>query len=244
MLVIVFALLAVIMMGISMALPWYVVSTELAGEKAETTYSFSGISMDIGNGTESRGWGEEPLDELYDNQAGVYTIAMIMTILGLVFAILLLIGAIMAKKGKGKKLAVIFGLLAFIFCLLAPILFMAMHPGAVAQDYKDNSGAEPEGKGPHDSFMGEEKQEFFNMEIKYSWGGGAGWFMAVIGFIFALLGFILALKLPKPAYSSPASMPPPGPGPAAPPPQQYPNYGQPPQYPQQQQPPPPQYPQY
>jgi amino acid transporter len=242
MLVIVFALLAVIMMGISMVLPWYTITTEVGGKKVmELSSSFSGLTADDGNETESKGWGEKPIDELYDNQAGVFTIAMIMTILGLVFAILLLIGAVMAKKGKGKKLAVIFGLLAFLFCLLAPILLMAMHPGAVAQDYKDNYKTDPEGKGPHDSFFGSE--EAFGFKI--SWGGGVGWIMAMIGFIFALLGFILALKLPKPAYSSPAPLPPPGPSYDQPPPvQQYPNYGQPPQYPQQQQQPPPQYPQY
>jgi amino acid transporter len=224
-LVIVFAILAVIFMGISLALPWYQYTYD--GEWT-THESFGGLTFNLDGKEETESWDDL---EGVDATKNLYNITMILTILGLIFAILLLIGAALTIKGKGRNIAVTFGLLTFIFCLLSPIVFLAMHPGALDEDWDtdDDTGA-------HKSFMGSEE--------KSGWGPGIGWILAFIGFIFAILGFMFALKLPKPAARE-YMRPPPGPSYGQPPPpqqqQHYPGYGTPPQAPPQQ---PPQYPGY
>lgn len=194
-LVFIFALLCVIMMGIALALPWYVYTTDGDPYARATLTGTETKIIDpstLEETTESKAWGDM---EGVDAQKGVYNLALIMTVLGLVLAILLLIGAILAMKGKGKQYVFLFGLLALIFCLLAPVIFMASHAGAVAEDFKENTGVEPEGPGSHDSFSGSEGA--------VGWGPSSGFYMTIIGFIFALLAFILSFKIPKPELTLP-----------------------------------------
>jgi hypothetical protein len=119
MILIIFAILIIILLGISLALPWYVIADD--GEPV-SQYSFGGIE-----GKEnSISWGDV---QGADNTKGVYNLTMALVVLSLIFSILVLIGGILTMKGKDKRIVVIFGLLTFIGCLLAPILFMGMHPG-------------------------------------------------------------------------------------------------------------------
>ena len=103
----------------------------------------------------------------------------------------------MATLKKSKKIAVLFGFLAFIFCLLAPVIFMYWHPGAYAQDYGIEI-EEQEIEGPYSTFMGTIKQEFLGAESEITWGPGNGWYLAVGGAIVALIGLLVAVAIPKP----------------------------------------------
>jgi hypothetical protein len=226
MLVIVFAILSIIMMSIALVTPWYEISTEVDSgwehTRSITTYYFDGVESDL----EKVSWDDDQLKDL-DAIKGVYSTTQIMVILGLVFGILLLVGAIIAMVGKGNKLAIIFGLLAFIFCLFAPIIFAGMHPGAWKSDWEDLDW-ELEGPGPWDSFMDEDTLEdpgYGVREIKTTWGPSTGWYLAFMGIIFAMLGFLLALGLLKAQSKSLATQQ------AQP---HAPGYGQQPQPPQQQ----------
>jgi hypothetical protein len=235
----VFAILSVIFMGISLGMPWYshTAKSEAMGISFETEqlYKFEGIEMEnpLTDEVETVSWDDEDLGNT-TNTKNVYQTTQILVILGLVMGILLLIGGILAFAGKGKKLAVLFGLLAFLFCLLAPVLFMFMHPGAVDEDIGEDIDF-----GPQKSFIGSrsetEGEGEFSFSVEENWGPGTGWFMAMVGFVFAIVGFGLALRLPKPVG---APMPPPGPEPGP-----GPGTSQPPQPPRQQygysQPPPP-----
>jgi len=203
-LVTVFAVLGVVFMGISLAMPWYVVKTEATGGigTIEGTYSFSGIDSKIDIAGQSlsnhTAWGDV---KNADKTKGLYSLTQIMVILGLVMCILLLVGGVMLMKGPDKKkLAVLFGVLALVFSLLAPVLFMAMHPGALKEDSKAASGSEPTA-GPPTSFTG----SMDSILGKVTWGPGTGWIMGLLGFIFALLGFILVLLVKKPGVAAPAA---------------------------------------
>ena len=190
MLIAVFAVLGVVFMGMSLIMPWYNVKSSMLGVDVEANYDFQGVTSKAGGMSVSQKWSDA---KGVDKTKGVYSLTQIMVILGLVMCVLLLIGGLMLRKGPGKKsLAMVFGVLALVFAMLGPVLFMVQHPGAV----KSDSGTAVTGKGPWDSFTGSENN--------VTWGPGIGWIMGLLGFIFALLGFILVLRVKKPAATPPA----------------------------------------
>jgi len=249
-LIVIFAVLGLVLVGISLAMPWYSYKIEYSGGeiasgKVEQLYTFSGADSKFDmtmlgqtiSSTNHTAWSDM---KNVDKTKGVYQLTMVMVILALVMLILLLVGGIMLMKGPEKKmLAVIFGVLAFVFALIGPVMFMAMLPGATNDDMKDASSGitNSTSDGPHKSFTGSTDSSLG----KLSWGPGIGWIMGLMGFIFALLGFILVIMVKKPAAAPMGALPMQG-APMQPPMQQPPME----QYPMQQQPmyPPPQPPQY
>jgi hypothetical protein len=197
--VLVFAVLALIMMGVSLLLPWYSYSAELSsGEQSEDMYwgySLNGIlfSSSETDGIEAYSWDDEGLELLgLDATINLYKTAQMLTTVALIFCILFLIIAAFGLKGKGKKLIILCGLLAFIICITVPIYFMLQHPGALQADSETESD-----RGPQASFFGGSETEALGIKIVERWGPGMGWYMAIFGFMFALCGFITAFKLPK-----------------------------------------------
>jgi hypothetical protein len=209
MIVLIFAIICIIMLVISLALPWYSVKSKSGN--AETLLTFGGIESS-NNGDSSTSWDKTP----YDNLKNLYQATQVLVILSLVIGILFLVGTILAMMGKSNRFALIFGLLTIIVCLLAPIIFLAIHPGAVKDDMGTQTGGDV-----HESFIGSDDT--------YSWGPGLGWIFCIIAFIFALIGFVLAFRLPTPDTGPTVDYAP------APAPMQAPMY---PTYPQMQQPPP------
>jgi PKD repeat protein len=197
--VLIFAILSIIMMGISLTQPWYQNNVEAEGEKLETEYSFEGIKgKDSVSGLEiSLSWDDE-LAESFKTTRNVYNTSRLIVIAGFILGIFLLIGAIVALFKKGKKAAIIFGLLAFIVCLLAPIIFMLWHPGALAEDIYSGTEDSEVTDGPNKTFIGSREIEALGVSGKEYWGPAIGWYLAVAGAIFALLGFIFAIAIPKP----------------------------------------------
>ncbi len=201
-LVVIFAILSLIFMGISLILPWYHDILEVEDESLKMEYSFEGINgKDSVSGLEiSFSWDDE-FAENYKATRNVYNTSRLIVIVGLILGIFLLIGAIIALLKRGKKAAMIFGLLAFIVCLLAPIIFMLWHPGALAEDFPPDEDSEvPEG--PNKTFIGSREIEALGATGKEYWGPSTGWYLAIVGAIFALLGFIFTIALPKPSLDS------------------------------------------
>jgi hypothetical protein len=245
-LIVVFAVLGLVLVGISLAMPWYSNNYEISGGefgsgKTEASLTFSGADIKTEmtimgasiSATNHTAWSDMKNS---DKVHGVFQLTMIMVIVALVMLILLLVGGVMLMKGPEKKmLAVIFGALAFVFALIGPVMFMAMLPGAMKEDLKSGSnGIEPTTDGPHKSFTGSTDSSFG----KQTWGPAIGWIMGLMGFIFALLGFILALMVKKPA-AAPMGAPPMQGAPMPPPPMQQPPMYQPPMQPEQPMYPPP-----
>jgi preprotein translocase subunit SecG/multisubunit Na+/H+ antiporter MnhG subunit len=202
-LVTIFAVLGVVFMGMSLIMPWYSVKYDMSGVgTSEGTYSFSGVDTKVDitmagqkiSSSNHTAWGDM---NNVDKTKSLYGTTQLLVILGLVMCILLLVGGVMLMKGPEKKMLVtIFGVLALVFTLLAPVVLMAMHPGAVKEDTKSASGTDPTGNGPFASFTGSTDSTLMG---KMTWGPAIGWIMALLGFIFALLGFVLVLLVKKPA---------------------------------------------
>jgi hypothetical protein len=190
--IIIFAVITIIILGASLALPWYVQTGEIGSGKNEIKYSFSGIEYKSTAGDRSYTWDDNEIEFLEETK-GVYQTTQILVILGIIFSILLIISAVLVMKNfrKGKLLALIFGLFAFIFIVIATLYFAGMHPGAYGDDYNYTSGP-----GPHDSFMGSAEMGFGGVMMEGTWGPDIGWVASVIGFIFAFIGFLIAYRMP------------------------------------------------
>jgi amino acid transporter len=258
----VFALIAVILLGVALMMPWYNVTgkTSGGGSDYEVTYDYklqeaTRITEDE---EETISYTNETFEDL--KVVPVFNNTFYMTILALVMAILLLVFAILGglKGGKLPVLGVIFGVLAFIFALIAPMYMMIGIPAAITEEWEEakkeaeeNNWDAPDKPIQAESFFGsEESEEGTNgdsVKTELSWGGSTGWFLAIVAFVFALLAFVNMLNVmreskagptgapPPPGYPpQPGAPPPPGGYPPPPPPQG----GYPPQPPP---PPPPQY---
>jgi len=265
MLVMIFALLAVIFMGISIAVPWYTMTVEskidfMGVSQSSSTDSsywlFQGDTYNNEGKKETKPFSDKAFDEA-DMVKSTSTMSMVFTILGLVFAILVMLFAMMTKKKGGRSiLLLIFALLAFIFCMLGPVLYAATLPGAIKADTEAQDCGGEKCKCDQDyctSFSGTKKADLGGMgSMTFTWGPGMGWIMALVGFIMALLAFVFVFKIPKapkpaptmaPAPGAPAPMMAPAPGAPAPAPAPYAQpapqqqYQQPPPQQQYQQPP-------
>ncbi len=232
---IVLVIVVIILLGLSITLPWY---TEASDGEPVLNYYFHGRE-DV-NSNETKSWDEY---KQWDPFQGVYNLTFALVIISLILTILILVGTIAVLIFDiDKKFIILFSLLAFLFCLLAPIVFAALHPGAAETVYENIYETEPSGEGSWDSFFGK--------RADYSWGPSSGWYLGVTCLILIIIILIMSFKLPEPepaiktvqelpAYPTMAPMPP---GPyqyGYPPPQQ-------PFYPPPQQPyyPPPQQPYY
>jgi hypothetical protein len=159
-------------------------------------------------------------------------VALVIGILGLVFAAL-------AIPGKIKpKIAAIILILGFIFALITPVLMAVQLPAAMKEDKMTAPG------GGDMTFIGSKDVS----GTKYSWEPSFGWILMFIAMVFLLLGaimmFMVKSETPTQQLFSQPSYPQQTPQMY---PQQYNTYQQqpaPPQYPPQQYPPqqpPPQY---
>jgi hypothetical protein len=181
---IIFAIIVIILLGLSLALPWY---TESSDGEAYVNYSFGGIE-DVDDSEVT------PWDDISSLEAmkGVYNLTFILTIVSLILVILILIGTIAVLIFDiDKRIIILFSLLAFLFCILSPVVFAALHPGAVETDFKNIFQVEEiPVEGPWESFIGDQGDQ--------GWGPGIGWYFAIISFILIIIIFIMSFKLPDP----------------------------------------------
>ena len=203
--VLLLAIISIILMALSLFMPWYVFSRDIGDESYTATYSFNEVDINdpISDVTISGSWDSEELKEYeekydigFEAQKDVFNKIQYLVFGGLVLGILLIIGALIALFKKIKVIAIIFGLLAFIICLLAPVIFMYWHPGAYAEDFRTNL-EDQEIEGPYSTFMGTITQESAGDELQMTWGPGNGWYLAVGGAIVALVGLLVAVAIPK-----------------------------------------------
>ena len=181
MLVMVFALLGVIMLGASLTMTWYTTKVEAkVVEGASASYTadenFKGYNTDgkVTTWAEMKG---------VDNSKAMYSNVYMLLILGVVMSILLVIGgAMLMMKPRLKMVVAILGILALVFSMLGPVMFMTQHQVAWKSDAPNSTG-----DGPWSSFSGSTDAS----GAKYSWGPSMGWTVALVGFIFTLLGAVL-----------------------------------------------------
>jgi hypothetical protein len=183
----------------------------------------------------------------------IYIATTFLIIISIIFLFLLITTILLFQidKIKNAKLPMIFGMMALIFCLIAPIIFMGALPGAMKTDAEkraeEDGGKyeEPDHNDPTKSFFGnyeEVDEDEYDRDVrKLTWGGDIGWIMAFIAFAFILSSTVMVFQGYR-SIRAPAAF-------KAPPPPQYQPPGQdysrqyptesPPVYPSSPPPPPP-----
>ena len=196
----VMAIIAVILIGISLVMPWYVVSakTEGMGQSAESNMDFyldhAGMKNPLTGEYETHSYSE---DNTTSNVKNTFQTTQMLDIVGLVLVLVGFIGALMLAMGKMKKnIAIILVLLGFIFALIAPMYLMTSLPPAIKAD---SGGYAPK---MGDSFFGSESENLGGVSMTISWGGGMGWFMALIAAVLMILALIFVF-LSKPEEPMP-----------------------------------------
>lgn len=201
----VFVLIALILIGLSLTMPWFSTKSEypsstLSEDQSEDYYldhiegGTSGFKIKV----------EYDNDQFKDyNFVQTFQTTQIIVIVGLICGIFGLIGAAMVSVGKlSSKMGTLLVLLTVILVIIAPIYLMFTLPGAFKEDFKDQGSSPPSEKIETDFFGSAtvEEEELFGGTITYdvSWGGGLGWFLAIIAMVMCVIALPLVAKS-KPA---------------------------------------------
>jgi len=151
--------------------------------------------------------GQMPLSVIYGSefQSLVFSVTLVLMIFAFVLTTLFLFLVLMNISGLkfGKKIMKMIIPVAVILTLLAPIIFGVALPPAIKSDDERSSKANnddytaPDHTDPSNSFFGsyENKDEYDNTSTNNSWGGGLGWFLSFIAFMFLLLAYINFRKI-------------------------------------------------
>ena len=199
----VLVLVALIFAAMAMFSPWWGLKEKAPGVDASIDFSlnqycvsgtFGGVSIP----TACQGFGTAYTGFLsLSKTQSLMGIAYILILLGLVLAILTLI-LIIAGAGKPKlRMGVLAcGLIGGIMMLVAFIYVYISLPTAINDDMTGGAATVISG------FFG--SISVGGMEM--SWGGGLGWYMALLGFILLMVGALIATSGMK---ARPAPVPPP-----------------------------------
>jgi hypothetical protein len=180
-LVMVFALLGAVLLGASLTMTWYTTKVETkVVEGGPVPYTadenFNGYVTD----GKSQGWADM---KGVDNSRAMYGQVQMLVVAGLATAALLVVGGLLlVLRPKLKMIVAVLGILAIVFTMLGPVVFMARHAPAWAADAKSSAG-----EGPQSSFSGSTDVS----GVKDTWGPNTGWTVALLGFVFTLIGAIL-----------------------------------------------------
>ncbi len=186
-LAIMIAVIGIVLLLVSFILPWWGLHLEMEG-----TVSGGGFGVSISSGISYQGSGTSFY--IGDSTPIVYSAAAILIILALICASLMVTALIISLINNNikPKLSLQLGVLALVFCLLAPIIFMIALPMAMKADAEkraEDGGYEynePDHDDPTKSFFGsyEEEGSFFSGTTRSNWGGDIGWILSFISFLF------------------------------------------------------------
>jgi hypothetical protein len=184
----------IVLLLVSFILPWWGLNIEIEG-----TTSGGGFGASISSGISFQGSGTS----FYIGGVTkvVYIVAAILIILALICASLMVTSLMISLVHNNKiipSLSRQFGVLALVFCLLAPIMFMITLPMAMRSDAEreaDDNYEEPDRDDPTKSFFGsyeEEGSSFFGARTtKSNWGGDIGWILSFVSSLFLAISVIL-----------------------------------------------------
>jgi hypothetical protein len=215
----VFAIIAMILLGVAMTMPWYEIrwlyepeDPEIELPDAELSIEFTFNDATIRSEIDDPDYEDykETIDYDEDEEAedvnatiaafrNTQSITIIAIILTLIFVVCALVVGL--KKGKLATFALIVGILAFVAALLAPIYLMFGLPSAFKEDSEESGYfLDDEDAGYTDSFFGSKTEDEENMKLKSTWGGVTGWYLAVGAMVFnfmALFFIIIARSAAK-----------------------------------------------
>jgi len=217
----VFALLTVVMLGASIALPWYSDTVNSGGKDYGVRWGLMNAELLNETGAHKISFGDETL-KYNGNVAWTMKAALGMLVLAIIFSMLLIPVAMLAGKGKmGRGAGIAMGALAIIFCLLLPVVMMVGMPMANKRDIEGTPCGEDEDsnieyckcEGPSScqSFQGSKDLGEGGM---WSWGGSWGWMLSWAAWAFSMMSTaaLVGVYAPKKDALAPGSVARPGGG--------------------------------
>ena len=214
----VFALLTVVMLGASIALPWYSDTVNTGGKDYGVRWGLLNAELLNETGAHKISFGDETL-KYNGNVAWTMKAALGMLVLAMIFSLLLIPVAILAGKGKmGRGAGMAMGVLAIIFCLLLPVVMMVGMPMANKRDIEGTPCGEDDkgnieyckcsGPSSCQSFQGSKDLGDRGM---WSWGGSWGWMLSWAAWAFSMMATaaLVGVYSPKKDALAPAGA---GPG--------------------------------
>jgi hypothetical protein len=215
----IFVLVALIMFGISLAMPWYYWEVKISGPGGSATatvvYYLDHFEInELGESIEFN-YEDENIEDMHFSQT--FRTTQIISLMGIIGCILGLIGAAMVMLEKiSSKIGALLVLIAVIFSLIAPIYLMIALPGAFKEDADEPSVSISHGenitvtlgdihsKKMGTDFFGSDKNETQSMGVElteeYTWGGSTGWFLTFFAAIICIIAlFLVAMSKPTPA---------------------------------------------
>ncbi|MGM0510378.1 MAG: hypothetical protein ACQESD_04540 [Thermoplasmatota archaeon] len=201
-----FVVLALILLCLSVFLPWYSVHI-----KSESRGYYTDMNMEFDYYayfdhwevvTENNGNTNEDMDKYDDGSdiKGVFGLTRILAVIAIIATILGVVGLILLRDGKlDKKIVSIIIILAFIFSLLAPLYLMTSLPGALENQNVNYAGT---GDDITEKFFGsdEASSDFYEYEsdTKVRWGGDLSWFLVIAAAALNGIGAVTAFMMPGP----------------------------------------------
>lgn len=212
----VFAIIAMVLLSVAMTMPWYEIRWTAESDEPILEISKMEIKFEFYlNEAEARGEVgkiayEETIeyDDAEDDDNGTAPITVFrntqnITIVAIIFSLILAVCSLVVgfKKGMLANLALVVGLMAFVATLLAPMYLMVELPNALEEDAEEEGYfLGDEEAGATESFFGSETEEEEGGELKSTWGGVTGWYLAVGAMVFnfmALFFIIIARSAAK-----------------------------------------------
>jgi hypothetical protein len=206
---VVLGVIAVVLAIVALIGPWWVVNADihLGGGFTSTSqqlYSPFGRTetsqSNVSSSTNASTYSDMP------QTGSVFTIGTALTALGLVLGIaMVVIGALPSRSASFRRFAMIAGVLAFLFLLIAPLYVMSALPAAVNQDMGGSLGATS-----FSGFWGTKSASLGLLgSVSITWAAGWAWYVAIVAGIVALVGGIAMMASRKPAMPAPQMAPPP-----------------------------------
>ena len=195
-----FVVIGIVLLMVSFVLPWWGFHTEVEIRDSDgdiRTIQEGGFGLSISSGISNARSGTSFYIGDFSTPT-VYGITAMFLILSILFASLLGVNILINLLGiqRMPKLPMILGILALIFCLLAPLIFMAGLPMAMKADEEKEAKAEndeyfePDHDDPTKSFFGSYEDNDDGMITRSNWGGDIGWVMSFIAFVMLIISVI------------------------------------------------------
>lgn len=204
---VVLGVIAVVLAIAAIVGPWWVVDSNASfGSVSLTGHAefglFGGTSTtksNISSSSNTTNYADTP------HVGSVFSLATILTILGLVLGIAMIAIALLPGGNPSfRRFAMVAGVLAFLVLLIAPLYVMSALPGAANQD----SGGGP-GATTYSGFWGTKSASFFGLQATITWAAGWAWYLALVAAIVFLIAGVVIVASRRPAMPAPQMAPPP-----------------------------------
>lgn len=198
-LVVALGVVAIVLAIVGMAGPWWTESFSASAlgftAKGNADFGLFGVTTTTSTGhtntTNSSAYTDTP------HVGSVFTLGMVLLALGMVLGIGMVVLSVMPNP-RFRKFAVVLGVLAFLFALLAPLYVMSALPDAVNADSGSTSSFTAVS-----GFWGTKTSNVFGFSASVIWGAGWAWFVPLIAAVLFLVAAIALLAMRRPAMAAP-----------------------------------------